>query len=95
MNGTASGLLPTPLRANGGRSISHVTEWRGQTPYHNGKKVQVDLRQFLKLRGVTIRSWSLTRLAEWMMGYGFGWTDLTDAQTPSSRKSRKSSGGQS
>lgn len=43
-----SGLLPTLLRPNGGRSVAHVTDWRGKTAYHNGKKVQVDLRATLK-----------------------------------------------
>lgn len=67
--------------------MAHVNEWRGKTPYHNGKKVQVDLRAFLKLRGVPMRSWSLTRFAEWMMGYEFGWTDSTPAPMPLSLKS--------
>lgn len=43
------GLLPTPTVPNGGRSLSHVKEWRGRTPYHKGKKVQVDLAQFVRL----------------------------------------------
>lgn len=45
---SASGLLPTLLRPNGGRTVAHVTDWRGKTAYHNGKKVQVDLRATLK-----------------------------------------------
>lgn len=39
----ASGLWPTPNVPNGGRSCKHVTDWRGKTAYHNGKKVQVGL----------------------------------------------------
>lgn len=32
---------------------------------------------------------------EWLMGFPMGWTELKVSETPSSRKSRKSSGGQS
>jgi hypothetical protein len=32
---------------------------------------------------------------EWLMGFPLGWTALNASETPSSRKSRKSSGGQS
>jgi hypothetical protein len=32
--------------------------------------------------------------AEWMMGYETGWSVLSAAEMPSSRKSQKSSGGQ-
>ena len=38
-----AGLWPTPTVPNGGRSCAHVTDWRGRTAYHNGKKVQVGL----------------------------------------------------
>jgi len=43
-----SGLWPTPTLPNGGRSIAHADEWRGNTPYHKGKKIQVDLSQVVK-----------------------------------------------
>jgi hypothetical protein len=33
------------------------------------------------------------RWVEWLMGYPDGWTDCGDSETPSSRKSRKSSSG--
>lgn len=37
--------VPTPTVPNGGRSIAHVTDWRGPlTAYYKGKKVQVDLK---------------------------------------------------
>lgn len=39
----AAGLWPTPNVPNGGRSCAHVTDWRGKSAYHNGKKVQVGL----------------------------------------------------
>jgi hypothetical protein len=45
---TGSGLWPTPVVPNGGRSVAHVNDWRGRTAYHNGKKVQVDLAQAVK-----------------------------------------------
>ena len=43
-----SGLWPTPTLPNGGRSIAHADEWRGNTPYCKGKKIQVDLSQVVK-----------------------------------------------
>ena len=43
-----SGLWPTPNVPNGGRSCAHVTDWRGRTAYHNGKKVQVGLEHAVK-----------------------------------------------
>ena len=50
-SGTESGLWPTPNVPNGGRSLSHVTEWSesGRTAYHKGKKVQVGLESAVKL----------------------------------------------
>lgn len=50
-NGTESGLWPTPNVPNGGRSVSHVTEWSesGRTAYHKGKKVQVGLESAVKM----------------------------------------------
>jgi hypothetical protein len=45
---TDYGLWPTPTLPNGGRSIAHADEWRGNTPYCNGKKIQVDLSQVVK-----------------------------------------------
>lgn len=45
-----AGLWPTPTVPNGGRSVAHVTDWRSKsTAYHNGKKVQVDLRAAVRL----------------------------------------------
>jgi hypothetical protein len=46
---TESGLWPTPMVPNGGRSVAHVTDWRGRSAYHNGQKVQVDLAQAVKM----------------------------------------------
>ena len=53
-NATESGsLLPTLLTPNGGRSVKHA-EWVGNTAYHKGKKVQVDLRSALIRRLPTL-----------------------------------------
>jgi len=46
---SASGLWPTPVRPNGGRTLHHVDEWRGRSAYHEGRKVQIDLAQAVKL----------------------------------------------
>jgi hypothetical protein len=172
---TDFGLWPTPMVPNGGRSVAHVNDWRGRTAYHNGKKVQVDLRQAVKLWPTptvmyTRENWPADKLAakraevkaateakgdhhtgngfglnlaqavrmwptpnagdykagmsnapnrqqsslprtvgivegvssgrrgglnptwvEWLMGFPLQWTALRDSETPSSRKSRKSS----
>lgn len=42
------GLLPTPNVPNGGRSLAHV-EFKGNTAYSRGKKVQVGLEGLCKL----------------------------------------------
>jgi hypothetical protein len=42
-------LWPTPNVPNGGRSVKHVTDWRGKSAYHNGKKVQVGLESAVKM----------------------------------------------
>ena len=47
--GTGSGLWPTPNVSNGGRSLAHVTDWRGRSAYHNGKKVQVGLESAVRM----------------------------------------------
>ena len=48
--GSGSWQWPTPNVPNGGRSVKHVTDWRGpKTAYHNGKKVQVVLEAAVKM----------------------------------------------
>ena len=42
-------MWPTPNCPNGGRSVAHVTDWRGRTAYHNGKKVQVGLESAVRI----------------------------------------------
>jgi len=45
----AAMMWPTPNVPNGGRSVAHVTDWRGRTAYHNGKKVQVGLESAVRM----------------------------------------------
>jgi hypothetical protein len=53
-------------------------------------------RNGLQSHGVNVVSGSLNPTwVEWLMGFPLGWTVLEALATPSSRKSRKSSGGQS
>jgi hypothetical protein len=45
----AAVMWPTPNCPNGDRSVKHVTDWRGKSAYHNGKKVQVGLESAVKM----------------------------------------------
>jgi hypothetical protein len=47
--GGGPGMWPTPTVPNGGRTLHHVDTCNGRTAYHQGKKVQVDLAQAVKL----------------------------------------------
>jgi hypothetical protein len=78
-------MWPTPNVPNGGRTIHHATV-TGRTAMHNGKKVQIGLEA--AVGGQLNPTW-----VEWLMGYPTGWTGLEGSGTPSSRKSRKRSGG--
>lgn len=53
-------LWPTPDTPNGGRSIAHADEWRGNTPYFKGKNLQVSLDNAVKMAcwpAPTSRDW--------------------------------------
>jgi len=63
---SASGLWPTPNVPNGGRSIKHVTDWRGKSAYHNGKKVQVGLES-------VIRMWATPQARDFRTGQQSRW----------------------
>lgn len=52
----AAMMWPTPNCPNGGRSVKHVTDWRGKSAYHNGKKVQVGLEAAVKMWPTPTRS---------------------------------------
>lgn len=45
----AAMMWPTPNVPNGGRSVAHVTDWRGKSAYHNGKKVQFGLEAAVRM----------------------------------------------
>jgi len=49
IEGNGSGFWPTPNCPNGGRSVAHVTDWRGRTAYHKGKKVQFGLESAVRI----------------------------------------------
>lgn len=71
-------LLPTLTASDATRSCFRSAELR----FKNGHG-----RQLPDVVGGTLNpTW-----AEWFMGYPTGWTELRDLETPSSRKSRKSS----
>lgn len=78
---TEYGLLPTPIRATGGRSLTGAV-WKGRSAYTaSGRKLQVDLRGFLKRAGYKTGVRSLTRFSEWMMGFPQLWTDTMLSRT--------------
>jgi hypothetical protein len=49
--------------------VKHVTDWRGKSAYHNGKKVQVGLESVLG--GAPNPPY-----LEWVMGWPLDWTDI-------------------
>lgn len=74
-------LLPTPSGVNGGKNhtVGRLDEWGGSSnPF----------------RGTDIGKMRCASFEEWMMGLPIGFTELTPSETPSSRKSPKSSGEQ-
>ena len=103
-NGDGSGLLPAPCAADGKdeasgdlyAAINQVGRQRGKprlrywTPDANcwkGGNRGNQINQ--QIRGPLNPTW-----VEWLMGFPLGWTALDVSATPSSRKSRKSSGEQ-
>ncbi len=85
------GMWPTPNVPNGGRSTKHVTDWRGKSAYHNGKKVQVGLESAVKASeengGSLNPAW-----VEWLMGWPLGWTDCAVSATAKFREWCRSHG---
>lgn len=78
ITGTGSGLLPTPSGVNGGRNhtVGRLDEWGGNSnPF----------------RGTPLGRVRCASFEEWMMGLPIGFTELTESETPSSRKSPKPS----
>ena len=93
---TAVALWPTPS-ANEYRTMDRdrLIERREQckATVKNGNGFGLTLGNALTMAG---ESGALNPMwVEWLMGFPLGWTALDLSETPSSRKSRKSSGGQS
>jgi hypothetical protein len=92
-DGTESGLLPTPT----------AREWKDRgRPCVLQKLARGDgvAKEIFKLSRTHRMSREITAglnpsFAQWMMGYPSGWTDFAPLAIQSSRKSPKSSGGQS
>ena len=84
ISATASGLLPT-LTARDFKSDSCSPEFRAKRDAMTmGKTLPWVLGGLLN-----------PKFCEWFMGFPEGWTELEASETPSSRKSQKSSGEQS
>ncbi len=104
---TGSGLLPTPRAQKFGWTDSHgsISAWARLIPTptacdHKGSgRLRLErgpnnnLRDFFKIHYGML--YPPVRVVEWLMGYPIGHTALEPSETPSSRKSRKSSGAQS
>ncbi len=77
INEIGSGLLPTPSGTSShGKNhvMGRLDEWGGSSnPW----------------RGTTIGKVRCASFEEWMMGFPIGWTDLTESETQSCRKSQK------
>ena len=79
-------LLPTPSTSDA--KGASMKRFRGSPESHG------NLREVLR-DGPTDGQYPHPAFVEWMMGFPIGWTDLGRSATPSSRKSRRSSGKQS
>jgi hypothetical protein len=67
-----------------------MNEWGGSSARSQVHSlVEAGLLQKKEVSGKLNPTW-----VEWLMGFPLGWTDLGDSETPSSRKSSKSSGEQ-
>lgn len=82
-------FLPTITVNDGGNITAPKSQFSRSTP---GLPVRLAMTAGIRLGHASLRTF-----AEWMMGYEVGWTKLASSTsaTPSSRKSRKSSGAQS
>ena len=72
-------------------------DWKdGRKPYDrkkDGTATQDTIGRRLAAMGETINGLLNPTWVEWLMGFPLGWTVLEPSETPSSRKSRKLSGG--
>lgn len=58
-------MWPTPTVPNGGRTLHHVDDWRGNSAYHKGKKVQVDLNH-------AVKAWAAPKARDYRTGISRG-----------------------
>ena len=89
---TGCGFWPTPNKSNGFTPFSMLTmqrKKRGETR-PSGCKMGFDLKWEERAVPYLVDGWINPILAEWLMGFPTGHTDLPGAATPLSRKSRKS-----
>ena len=94
-NETAFGLWPTP-KTHEGNSPIRLRRKGGHYLRPSGKKAHLQLGQAVKLwsmREIDVDGRLNPTWVEWLMGYPTGWTALDASETPSSRRSRKSSSG--
>lgn len=94
---TGFGFWPTPNKSNGFAPFSMLTMQRKQSGQTrpSGAKMGFDLKWEPRAVPYLVDGWINPILSEWLMGFQIGHTALEPAATQSSRKSRKSSGGQS
>jgi hypothetical protein len=86
-DGSAQACSNVPANSLLGREIHRFPTPGGTRPNDTD---QISGRLANQIGGSLNPTW-----VEWLMGFPLGWTDLKDWATPSSRKSRKSSAGQS
>ncbi len=93
-DGTHGGRVTPRKSREGGNLIEAVssrTEWATPTAHprtHSPRKVDHGEQLANQVGGSLNPTW-----VEWLMGFPAEWTALSASETPSSRKSRKSSGG--
>jgi hypothetical protein len=94
---TGFGFWPTPNKSNGFAPFSMLTMRRKLSGLTrpSGAKMGFDLKWEPRAVPYLVDGWINPILSEWLMGFPIGHTDLVPAATPSSRKSRRSSAGQS
>ena len=88
--GKVPAMYPTPTHM-GHHSGGRMNEWGGSGSRSKLKQMVHDRSLTLQeINGSLNPTW-----VEWLMGFPLGWTALDASETPSSRKSSKSSGGRS
>jgi hypothetical protein len=85
MRETVSGLLPTPRACDGSKGSGQRSSGGGSYGLGNwiARRLGLPMKTTTKFD---------PELSELLMGFPVGWSALTHSETPSSRRSRKSSG---